>query len=78
MHHGRVGHSCDGLIRQACSHPVSRVFSIRGLLSLQGDCHYLFCPIVGIDRYILLDFILVRLGSHLAVLHTNLPRDMRL
>ena len=31
MHHARVGHSCDGLMRQECSHPVSRVNFVQGL-----------------------------------------------
>ena len=75
MDHGRVGHSCAGLIRQGCSHPVSHGYSVRGL-SLQEACHYLLCPSVGVNRYSLEDSILVEPDGKPAVIVTDRPGDM--
>ena len=46
MNHGRVGHSCDGLIHQGFVHPISRGYSVRGFI-LQEDCHTFLYPSVG-------------------------------
>ena len=36
IHHGRVGHSCDGLIHQVYVHPVSQMYSVQGLVFTGG------------------------------------------
>ena len=39
MHHGRVGHSCDGLIHHAFGHPVSHMYSVWGFILIGGLPH---------------------------------------
>ena len=41
MNHGRVGHSCDGLIHQVFVHPVSHVYSVWGFILTGGLPHLL-------------------------------------
>ena len=63
MNHGRVGHSCDGLIHQVLFTQSLRFILFEGL-SLQEDGHYLLCLSVGMVSDVSLeDFILVMLGK---------------
>ena len=36
IHHGRVGHSCNGLIHQVYGHPVSQMYSVWGFVLTGG------------------------------------------
>ena len=36
IHHGRVGHSCDGLIHYVYVHPISQMYSVWGFVLTGG------------------------------------------
>ena len=45
MHHGRVGHSCDGLMHQAFVHPISHGYSVWGFILTGGLPHFLYLSV---------------------------------
>ena len=76
MNHGRVGHSCDGLIRQGCCSPnLSWVFR-----SGVYPCRRIATPscilLWGCYQMRLMSFILVMPGRLASSLSTDRPGDM--